>query len=323
MHVIDCHVHLTTQQVIEDYATDRGMTYEEMRMAMRGGPRRPGAGKHNISGSADLPSDDPGVTARTWLGLLDEAGVGMGVFMAFSPQCEYMRQVVGESNGRLAAFTSVDPTRRNATDLVERDLSRGFKGIKLYPVNRGFHVCDPAAGPVYRLAEEYDVPVLIHFGLSIDPRADLKYGNPLDLNSVAIAHPEVTFVIPHFGAGYFREVLALAYQLPNVVVDTSGMNNWTKYVPGRPSLRDVFEQTVEAMGPTRVLFGTDSAGGAAGYRKHVLEQQRELLCEIGLDEADRNLILWENAARIMRLQLPGVGVQKARDVGPWSPSVDT
>jgi len=302
--LVDAHMHLISRQTVEAYAADRGLGFEEMRRILRGGPKRPGAAKHNISGENEVPDCTPEAMAGRWLQMLDSAGVAAGVFMSFTPGCQYTEEVVRHSQGRLFALTSVDPTKTGAAALVRKDLAAGYKGIKLYPVVREFHVNDPAAREVYEAAREYGVPVVIHFGFSTDPTADLAYGNPIDLNSVARDFRDVTFVVAHFGAGYFREVLALGYQLQNVMVDTSGTNNWTRYMPYDLTLQDVFARSFEAFGAERIIFGTDSGGGPAGYRNHVLETQLEVLRALGLQDQETELVLWGNACRVMKLEIP-------------------
>ena len=39
----------------------------------------------------------------------------------------------------------------------------------------------------------------------------------------------VNIVVPHFGAGYFREALMLCDLCPNVYLDTSSSNSWMRY----------------------------------------------------------------------------------------------
>ena len=46
--------------------------------------------------------------------------------------------------------------------------------------------------------------------LGLPSRFDVRYGNPLDLHALAADHPAVPFIIPHFGAGLFREALLVA-----------------------------------------------------------------------------------------------------------------
>ena len=73
---------------------------------------------------------------------------------------------------------------------------------------------------------------------------DMRYSNPIDLHAVALRHPELNFVVPHFGAGYFREALMLADLCPNVYLDTSSSNGWMRFeglvvLPTRLAPRDL------------------------------------------------------------------------------------
>jgi predicted TIM-barrel fold metal-dependent hydrolase len=94
--------------------------------------------------------------------------------------------------------------------------------------------------------------------LGLPSRFDVHFGNPLDLHALAADFPGVPFIIPHFGAGLFREALLLADLCPNVYLDTSSTNRWMSYHPGL-SLADVFRHAVGVAGPERVVFGTDSS----------------------------------------------------------------
>ena len=100
--------------------------------------------------------------------------------------------------------------------------------------------------------------MIIHYGVTVDPTGDLRYADPLDLSPVARDFPDLQFVIAHFGAGWLDSVLRLAYQCKNVCVDTSGTNNWMDYYVPKMTLAEVFERALMALGPERVLFGTDS-----------------------------------------------------------------
>ena len=58
-----------------------------------------------------------------------------------------------------------------------------------------------------------------------------------------------------------------------------------------------------ALGPERVLFGTDS-NTTAQYRTWIRYMQQRTLEEMGLSAEDRDLILRGNASRIFRLDEP-------------------
>jgi predicted TIM-barrel fold metal-dependent hydrolase len=67
------------------------------------------------------------------------------------------------------------------------------------------------------------------------------------------------------------------------------------------TLAEVFDRALTALGPERVLFGTDS-GTTAPYRKWIAYQQRRTLEELGVSDRDRDLVLRANAVRIFRLE---------------------
>jgi predicted TIM-barrel fold metal-dependent hydrolase len=179
-------------------------------------------------------------------------------------------------------------------------MDAGFCGVKLLPVNRCYHLSDSVCRPFFEKANELGANLIIHYGVTVDPTGDLRYADPLDLSPVARDFPDLTFVIAHFGAGWLDSVLRLAYQCKNVCVDTSGTNNWMDYYVPKLTLSDVFERCLTAMGPERVLFGTDS-GTTAPYRTWIRRMQQRTVENLGLSAADQDLIMRGNAVRIFGL----------------------
>jgi predicted TIM-barrel fold metal-dependent hydrolase len=132
----------------------------------------------------------------------------------------------------------------------------------------------------------------------------MRYSNPLDLHAVALRHPAVPLIIPHFGAGFLREALMLADLCPNVVLDTSSSNHWVKYsephhLEARGDLRGVFRRALDVIGPHRLLFGTDSSFFPRGWHQAIFEEQARALYEIGLPVADARAVFGENLLRIL------------------------
>jgi uncharacterized protein len=119
----------------------------------------------------------------------------------------------------------------------------------------------------------------------------------LQLHRLALAFPQVPFVIPHFGAGLLREVLMLADLCPNVYVDTSSSNGWIKYTPGL-TLEAVFRQTLQVLGASRVLFGTDSSFFPRGWQAPIHEEQKRILDRLRVTDADQELIFGGNFERL-------------------------
>jgi hypothetical protein len=125
----------------------------------------------------------------------------------------------------------------------------------------------------------------------------MRFSNPLDLHSVALRHPRVRFLVPHFGAGYFRETLMLADLCPNVYPDTSSSNSWMRYEG--LDLPAVLRRALSVTGPTRLLFGSDSSFFPRGWNREIFEVQTRALLALGVDGADARLILGENLRRIL------------------------
>lgn len=108
--------------------------------------------------------------------------------------------------------------------LVEEHLKRkSCVGIKLYPGYNPYYVSDPVYTPFYELALRYKKPVAIHTGATSSPRALLRYSHPLTLDEVAVAWPEVQFIMCHFGNPWFVDAAAVLEKNANVAADLSGM----------------------------------------------------------------------------------------------------
>lgn len=290
--VVDAHVHLFAKGLLEEQVRRGRVLPPVLARALETGR----LGRR----SEPIPDLDPEGMAAWYATRLDEAGIAKAVVMSVFEDSDYMRRFVRAGAGRVYASCTLDPRCREAPQLLEQEIEAGFSGVKLLPVNRHFHLSDPACRPFFEKAAELGCPITVHYGVTIGPTGDLRYADPTDLSPVARDFPEITFVIAHFGAGYFSEVLRLAYQCDNVCVDSSGTNNWIDYDPHGYSLAQVFERALLALGPKRILFGTDS-NTTAPYRSWIAYQQRRILEELGLGDRERDAVLRANAVRIFNL----------------------
>jgi predicted TIM-barrel fold metal-dependent hydrolase len=128
--------------------------------------------------------------------------------------------------------------------------------------------------------------------LGLPSQFNLRYSNPLDLHPVALHFPKVRFIVPHFGAGLFRETLMLADLCPNVFLDTSSSNRWMRYEG--LDLRTVWQRSIDVVGTGRLLFGTDSSFFPRGWQAAIFEQQVTTLYELGINTTDVANILRSN-----------------------------
>jgi predicted TIM-barrel fold metal-dependent hydrolase len=290
--VIDAHVHLFAVGMIEEYLEREPDPPERLKKALK--ERRFGRRGY------ELPDLEPEEMAEWYVSRLAAAGVSQAVVVSVFPDSEYTRRFISAADGRIHALCNVDPRDPGAPELLEREIAAGFKGVKLLPVNRCYYLSDPACRSFFEKVAELGCAITIHYGVTVDPTGDLRYADPIDLSPVARDYPDTPFVIAHFGAGYLDHVLKLGYQCANVCVDSSGTNNWMDYMVQPMTLRQVFDRTVTALGPERVLFGTDSGTGAP-YRTWIKYQQMRVVEELGLSASERDAILRSNAVRIFDL----------------------
>lgn len=173
---------------------------------------------------------------------------------------DYCAQMARFNPERLIPFGGVDPRRMaNVAAEMDRLLGElGIRGIKLHPPHQFFRVNDYhrsemlyGLATVYEKCIEYNVPVMIHTGTSIFPRARNKYGNPMDIDDVLVDFPDLKIIIAHGGRPlWMDEAFFLLRRSKNTYLDISS-------VPPK-KLLDYFPWLERVAGQT--LFGSDWPG---------------------------------------------------------------
>ena len=95
------------------------------------------------------------------------------------------------SHGRMIPFVRLDLSEEPIAE-AERCLDRGARGIKLHPRAQKFLLDDERLAPVFAIAAERRVPILIHGGRGLPPIAD-------NLLRLVEAYPEAQLIIAHAG----------------------------------------------------------------------------------------------------------------------------
>ena len=258
----------------------------------------------------ELPADNSSL-ADQWSTELDQHGVKSSVLMSSVPGDEgSAAEVVRAKNDRLHGYFMFNPLAPNPEGRAKRAFDEmGLRGLCLFPAMFGFSVQDERLAPLYQLsAERPGTVVFVHMGvltvgvrkkLGLASRFDMSRSNPIDLHRVALEHPNVNFVVPHFGAGYFRETLMLGDLVPNVYVDTSSSNSWVKYMTPSIDLKNVFAKTLQIYGHERILFGSDSSFFPRGWNRPVFESQVAVLQELGVETQEAAAILGGNLRSLL------------------------
>ncbi len=300
LKVLDGHMHLLTAETAREEAA--WLAPSPPVVAAAAGRRRERYEREQAVPSAVPQDESAEVAAARWLAALDQYGVQAAVFLALAPEPETLRRFAALAPDRLFAFTFLDPWKAAAPERLHEDVRRrGFRGLKLYPPIQRFHAFDERAYPTYAQAEALGIPIVFHFGVTLDYRSDLRFANPVDLHAVARDFPDLPLIVAHAGAGFFRETLFLAYHCANVHVDTSGSGTWMRYLPRPLDLPEVLKRLLEVFGGKRVLFGTDSRHASEGYRHWLLRSHRDALASLDVSDDVRRAVLGGNMARLLRL----------------------
>ncbi len=169
----------------------------------------------------------------------------------------------------LKAIGVLDPCRGHDRDHVRRveaEMKAGkVVALKAYLGYLHFDPAHPNYRPYYELAARYKLPVIFHTGDTYSPYAKLKHAHPLNVDEVAVDHPDARFVLAHAGNPWTLDAAAVVYKNLNVWCDLSGLcvGDGTCFMDDeqKDMMSDVSARVRRAFRyaerPTRFLFGTD------------------------------------------------------------------
>ena len=255
---------------------------------------------------------DPPVSNETladrWVAEWDRHHVDHGVLIASVPgDEESVAAAIKRHPSRVVGAFMLNP----ATPDLGRRIEMAFdvhhmRMACLFPAMHGVPMDDARVDIIFAAAEARNLAVFVHCGLlsiglreklGLTSRFDLRLGDPLAVAAVASRYPRVRVVIPHFGAGLFHETLMAAASTSNIYLDTSSSNKWMRFHPGL-SLESVFAAALDSLGPSRILFGTDSSFFPRGWQAGLYESQLALLEDLGVGSEDRQRIFGGNFSQV-------------------------
>lgn len=266
--IIDCHVHLNNYH--EEVAVSLDQSLEKLQRAMH------------------------------------EAEVGYALVLTsyqVNPNRPSTAEVVQaieriDNLGVVAGISYVNYRERDLRELADFLKAGLVKGLKLYPGYEPFYPHDHRLQVVYDLAEEFDVPVMIHCGDTFTPGGRLKYSHPLEVDEVAVDHPNVKLVICHLGNPWLVDCMEVVYKNKNVYADFSGLvlGEFTE------AFEDYMEEQIAevilyAGEPERFLYGSD-------WPICSMKSYAQFVRQLKMPDAQRHAIMYENARRLFRLPLP-------------------
>jgi predicted TIM-barrel fold metal-dependent hydrolase len=204
---------------------------------------------------------------------------------------DWMLRYVAPDPTRLIAFGSVNP--RFTSDVggeVQRIIDAGVRALKVHPPHQLFRANAyldslPQLSELYDRAQRAGTPVTIHTGTSVFPGARSRFGDPMDVDDVAVDFPKLTILLAHGGRPLWMDAaFFLVRRHPNVYLELSGIPP-AKLLEYFPRLEQIADKTI---------WGTDwPSPGVASMRRNI-----DQFLSLPLGDETRRKILYENAARI-------------------------
>jgi uncharacterized protein len=184
---------------------------------------------------------------------------------------EYAR----ESGGRLIPFVRLD-LNESPIEEAERCIALGARGIKLHPRAQKISLEDARLTPVFELAAERKVPILIHGGRGLPPIA-------AHLEALVRRCEDVQLIVAHAGIADMANLTARFAGYPGVYFDTS---TWSPV-----DLLDFYRQ----MPPEQIVYASDYPYGRQPTSLLMALRTARLA---GFDAEEVRALLSDNAARI-------------------------
>jgi aminocarboxymuconate-semialdehyde decarboxylase len=240
---------------------------------------------------------------------------------------DYAARVQSDHKGVLYAFATIlpcgGPAMVNETERAIREL--GLKGVFIHSSHKGSYPDDDEARPFWELAQDLDVPVMIHppnagFGEERmrEYRLASSIGRPFDLclslgrlivRGVLEDFPRLKLVASHGGGGICETISRMdyAYEMgdeafflgpyvpmkikkkPSDYLKTMYLDSVTYNVPA-------VKMVLEWMGPSRVIYGSD-APPLTSLKPRAIK----LIRDLDIPEADKDKIFAGNALRLLKL----------------------
>ncbi len=199
--------------------------------------------------------------------------------------------------GRFLAGAGIGAPDRADTSFLREE----FEARRLHVIGeissqyQGFAPNDPALEPIFELAEQLDVPTLIHVeGIAgASTRFRIAQGHPELLQEVLVRHPDLRLWLENAGYPFLEETIALMYRYPQVYADLSTI---TWIIP-RDEFYRYFRALMGAGLGSRLMWGSDQMNwpGTIDLAVDAIESAPFLT-----EEAKRD-IFYNNAARFLRL----------------------
>lgn len=239
--IVDVHTHAPTQRNGASTALGRGPAVA------------PGRGfPHALSWDEHRRAMDP--VDKAFVIGYPPADAAIGDHDFPSVTLEGVAEYAASDPNKLIGVMWLNPAKRKSRGLLLYGVrALNMKAVKVGPIYDDFDPLDRVAVAFYRRVETLGLPLVIHQATTFaGPGARrLMYAQPLLVEKIALAAPELRIVIAHMGHPWYWDTVALMRKEPNVYADISALfyRPWQFY----NALLCAVEYDIDK----KLLFGTD------------------------------------------------------------------
>ncbi len=200
--------------------------------------------------------------------------------------------------GRFLTGASVARPSSRDTAFLRAEFEAGRLQVlgEISTQERGFAPNDPALDQFFALAEDLDIPTLIHTeGIAgTSSQFHISHGHPELLEEVLMKHPNLRLWLENAEYPFLEEMIALMYRYPQVYADVSTI---TWFIP-REEFWRYLRALMDAGLGSRLMFGSDQMNWPGSIDLAVEAIQSAPF----LSEEQKRDIFYNNAARFLRLE---------------------
>lgn len=210
--------------------------------------------------------------------------------IGFTPEVnDWVAKYAAAFPKRLIAVGSVHPRYvSDAAAEVDRLVALGIRMLKVHPPHQHIYPNEYRQGlgtqaAIYERAQHHGLPVMVHTGTSIFPRARNIYADPLFVDDVAVDFPGLKIILAHGGRPlWMNSAFFMVRRHPNVRMDISSIP------PQR--LLEYFPRLEEIA--HKVIYGSDWPGPSVASMRAGID----VICRLKLSDEAKRMIFYDNAA---------------------------
>ena len=227
--------------------------------------------------------------------MMQWGGVSRSVLLPLAKGCQDVSglndwiQAAARENLELTAFGAVHPFMEGLEEELDRLEGWGVRGVKMMPLLQQVYPDDPRCFRLYQELVDRDMILIAHAGRDPLDRPEV-YGTPERFASLAASFPDLKLVLAHLGGlrmwDAVRDHLLAAGE--NVYFDTA----YVSFYMGGEEMAEL----IRDIGTDRVVFGSDYPWEEPG-------RAAEIIRDLGLSEAEEDVIFFSNAAELLGLPL--------------------